>query len=83
MNQRFIRMRELCSTPGLPGRLPISPNTVWRLVREGTFPQPVKLTDNVTAWRLEDVEQWEADRERSPADTGKSSPSREGEGAAA
>jgi len=29
------------------------------LAREGKFPKPVKLSDAVTAWRLEDIEAWE------------------------
>jgi len=63
MQQRFIRVRELASTPGRPGRLPLSINSIWRLAREGKFPQPVKLSANVTAWKLEDVEAWERERE--------------------
>ena len=61
-NQAFIRIKELASHPGRLGRLPFSPNSIWRLAREGKFPKPVKLSAGVTAWRLEDIEAWEAER---------------------
>ena len=32
--------------------------TLWRRVKAGTFPKPVKLSERVTAWRVEDVRQW-------------------------
>lgn len=62
MPQVFIRIRELASTPGRPGRLPIAPATLWRWVKSGDFPPPVALGPSTTAWRLEDVERWEATR---------------------
>ncbi|NDV12490.1 helix-turn-helix transcriptional regulator [Crenobacter caeni] len=43
---------------GTPGVLPFSPSTLWRRVRAGTFPAPVKLSERVTAWRAEDVRRW-------------------------
>lgn len=59
MTQKFIRIRELASRPKCPGRLPLSPNSIWRLAREGKFPKPVRLSEAITAWRLEDIEAWE------------------------
>jgi predicted DNA-binding transcriptional regulator AlpA len=61
--QTFIRLAQLASFPGKSGRIPVGPNTIWRWVREGKFPAPVSLGANVTAWRLSDVEAWEASRE--------------------
>ena len=54
--QQVIRIAELASTPGKPGKLPVSPATVWRWVRECRFPKPFKLGDSVTVWNLADVE---------------------------
>ena len=59
---RFIRIGQLASTPQRSGRLPFSPNSIWRLSRLGRFPKPIKLSEAVTAWRLEEVESWEAAR---------------------
>ena len=40
--------------------LPIGATTLWRWVKEGKFPQPIKLSPRVTAWRAEDVRDWMA-----------------------
>jgi prophage regulatory protein len=58
----YIRIRELATTSGKAGLLPASPATIWRKVKKGTFPKPVKLGDNITAWRMDDVESWLAAR---------------------
>ena len=44
--------------PSLPTPLPFSAATLWRKVREGTFPAPTKLSDAITAWRVGDVRAW-------------------------
>ncbi|MBT9486799.1 MAG: AlpA family phage regulatory protein [Rubrivivax sp.] len=44
--------------PGRPPIVPFSSATLWRKVRAGEFPAPVKLSDRVTAWRCEDVAAW-------------------------
>lgn len=57
---------ELTHFDELPGsahvRLPVvrglygaSASTIWRGVRLGTIPKPVKLSDNLTAWRVSDL----------------------------
>ncbi len=38
--------------------IPISKSTLWRRVQARTFPQPVKLSERITAWRAEDVHKW-------------------------
>lgn len=43
--------------------LEVSRQTIWRWVREGKFPAPIKLGPNCTRWRLSDVQAWEASRE--------------------
>lgn len=30
----------------------------WKLVQEGKFPAPIKITPRCTRWRLSDVKQW-------------------------
>lgn len=34
---------------------PVSRSSWWAGVKEGRFPQPVKLSSRVTAWRVEDI----------------------------
>lgn len=62
MAQRVIRINELASTPAKPGKLPVSPATIWRWVREGKFPKPFKLGQSVTVWDLDAVEEFLAER---------------------
>jgi len=38
--------------------LPFSHSTLWRRVAAGTFPTPIKLSERITAWRIEDVRAW-------------------------
>lgn len=40
----------------------LSRTTLWRLSRKGTFPAPVKLSENRIGWSLQAVEAWVADR---------------------
>lgn len=44
--------------------VPFSSPTLWRRVKAGEFPAPVKLSERVTAWRVEDVRAWMASRTR-------------------
>ncbi len=65
----FVRQFQLIGTPARkadtanaqdakPGILPFSSPTLWRMVKAGKFPAPVKLSERVTAWRVEDVRAW-------------------------
>ena len=45
-------------------RFSIGRATVWRWVKEQGFPSPIRLSENCTRWRLEDVVAWEAKRSR-------------------
>lgn len=38
-----------------PGPIPVSRSTWWQGVREGRFPQPLKLGPRTTVWRAEDI----------------------------
>lgn len=49
----YVRQAQL-----VPHIVPISPATLWRRVRDGSFPAPVKLSARVTAWRAEDIRRW-------------------------
>ena len=49
----YIRQAQL-----IPIILPFSGATLWRKVKSGEFPKPVKLSARVTAWRVEDVREW-------------------------
>ena len=47
-------------------RFGISRNSIWRLVKTGQLPQPVRLFKNTIRWRLSDIEVFEAERAAAP-----------------
>ncbi|MDE2802026.1 MAG: AlpA family phage regulatory protein [Chloroflexota bacterium] len=48
-----MRVREVEKTLG------ISRSTIWRLVKAGTFPPPLRITSKAIAWRKSDIEAWQ------------------------
>lgn len=57
----YIREAQLVqrrNRPETPVPLPFSAPTLWRKVRQGTFPKPVKLSERVTAWNVGIVRAW-------------------------
>lgn len=67
-NTGFIRSRESTRTMDIASptqllkpaevqrRTTLDRVTIWRKVRAGTFPQPLKISDNRIAWRESDIE---------------------------
>jgi predicted DNA-binding transcriptional regulator AlpA len=49
----YIRQAQL-----IPAILPFSSATLWRMVKTGGFPAPVKLSKRVTAWEVSAVKEW-------------------------
>lgn len=59
----FVRESQLVQDPRKPEKtapLPFSRATLWRMVKARKFPSPIKLSDRITAWRVEDVRAWMA-----------------------
>jgi len=57
----YMREAQMVPAPNRPGALvplPFSAPTLWRKVKAGTFPQPVKLGERITAWKVGDVRKW-------------------------
>lgn len=48
----YLRMKDLIMY------LTLSQSSIWRKVRAGEFPQPIKLSEAVTAWKTSDVRAW-------------------------
>ncbi len=49
----FMRKKQI-----VPNIYPVSSATFWRAVKAGKFPSPVKLSERITAWRVDDVREW-------------------------
>jgi prophage regulatory protein len=53
--QGYKRPKVVCA------QYPISPASLWRKVKNGSFPKPVKLSQGITAFRNLDLAEWEQD----------------------
>lgn len=49
--------------------VPFSKSTLWRRVARNDFPQPLRLSTGVIAWRLDEVERWIDERMRRDHET--------------
>jgi prophage regulatory protein len=58
---QFIRPRRVLELIGL------SRTTLWRMVRAGTFPRPVRITERSRGYVLEAVEAWMRARADGPS----------------
>lgn len=57
----YLRMANLVRTPSRPNAevlLPFAAATLWRMVSDGRFPKPEKLSERITAWRVRDIRNW-------------------------
>ena len=60
----YVRLAQLipCSLePEKAAVLPVGAATVWRWVKAGTFPKPLKLSKRITVWPVGDIKKWLSD----------------------
>ena len=48
----------LLRLPEVQKLIPLSRSTLWRAIRKGKFPAPVRISENAVAWRASDIQQW-------------------------
>lgn len=63
-NSAFVREAQLIqstSNPNIAAPLPFSAPSLWRKVKAGTFPRPVRLSAGMTCWKVSEVRAWMAD----------------------
>ncbi|MFV8595082.1 helix-turn-helix transcriptional regulator [Ralstonia pseudosolanacearum] len=53
--ETYVRQRQLLGDKIVP----FARATLWRKVKDGSFPAPVKLSAGVTAWRVSDIQAWQ------------------------
>lgn len=51
-NEKLIRFRDLRKS------IPLSRSTIWRKVRDGQFPSPIRIGKSAVAWLSSDIQQW-------------------------
>jgi prophage regulatory protein len=57
---RFMRLHEVVVTTGLPR------STIYWMAKEGRFPKPFKLSARSSAWRADEIAQWQRERLEEP-----------------
>lgn len=48
----------LLSWPAVRALVPLSRATIWAMRRNGTFPEPIRISDGRIAWRHADLVAW-------------------------
>jgi prophage regulatory protein len=57
----YLRLWQIVGRPAakksaaIPAIFPVCRSTWWAGVKSGKYPQPVKLSERITAWRVEDI----------------------------
>lgn len=55
----FLRLPQIIgdknSVPPIPAIIPVSKSSFWAGVKSGRYPQPVKISNRCTAWRVEEI----------------------------
>ena len=54
-SEGFLRLNQIVGSNTTPAIIPISKSSWWAGVKEGRFPQPIKLGKRTTVWRVEDI----------------------------
>lgn len=60
---RLLHLSEVKTRTGL------SRTTVYRKMRQGTFPEPLKIGDRAVRWPESEIDEWLATRPRATGDT--------------
>ena len=61
-------MSNLISLPELIKRLKISKTSIYRMIKAGKFPRPLRLGARASRWREDEIEKWIASRARATAE---------------
>lgn len=55
----YLRLPQIIGNPKadppIPAIIPVSKSTWWQGIKDGRFPQSVKLGPRTTVWRVEDI----------------------------
>lgn len=52
MKESLLRLRQVCMVTGL------SKSSVYAMLKEARFPEPIRLGKRCTRWRMSDVQGW-------------------------
>ena len=62
----FLRQSQIIGSKrcGIAPLIPIGKTTLWKYIKEGRFPKPLKLGPRCSVWKAEDVIDWINDLEK-------------------
>lgn len=63
MEKLYYRINELTEI------LSMGRSTIWGLVKEGKFPQSIKISEGVTVWNAEDILRWVDEQSKKKLDS--------------
>lgn len=58
MSHQVLKLREVSSLTKL------SSSTIYRLIKTGDFPKPIKLATHASGWLLAEVDEWLEGRQK-------------------
>lgn len=61
IQERMLDLRSVVLRTGL------SKSTLYRLIKQGSFPPPLRLAARAVRWRSEEIDEWLSNRPRSGA----------------
>lgn len=62
MDVQILRRLDVQRVTGL------SKATLWRLVKAGAFPQPIKLSERAVGWKADEIDAWIESRPRTTSE---------------
>ena len=63
----FATISILATSKTKPGKLPYTRSTLWKMVKDGSFPAPIQLSPACKGWWWSTVRDWVADHQAHPA----------------
>ena len=58
----FLRLHQIIgnpkANPPIPALIPVGKSTWWEGCRSGRFPQPIKIGNRITVWRVQDIKDY-------------------------
>jgi len=58
MSHQVLKLREVSSVTKL------SSSTIYRLIKSGDFPRPIKLATHASGWLAAEIDRWLEDRQK-------------------
>ncbi len=60
-----MSQERMLSLPSVVLRTGLSRSTLYRLIKQGSFPPPLQLAPRAVRWRSEEIDEWLSNRPRS------------------